>query len=132
MPTYQAMAFLQDESDFDMEILRQHLVKCFPAMKVVHEGKDISLQVPDWKIRVHLADEPFVAQESLEISEYFAQCPLAAEIAECKRRVEIWSNDPDPKMEYFNDYVILCETLESFRGVILFDPTSGELISEVS
>ena len=128
MPTYQAFAFLQDDSDFDIEVLRQRLVKRFPTMKVVHEEKNISLQVLDWKIRVHLADEPFVAQESLEISEYFAQCPLAAEIAECKRRVEICSTDPDPEMEYFNNYIILCETLESFRGVILFDPTLGELI----
>ena len=128
MPTYQAFAFLQDDSDFDIEVLRQRLVKRLPAMKVVQEGKNISLQVSDWEIYVHLADEPFVAQESLEISEYFAECPLAAEIAECKRRIEICSTTPDPEMEYFNDYVILCETLEGFRGVLLFDPTLGELI----
>lgn len=128
MPTYQAFAFLQDDSDFDIEVLRQRLVKRLSAMKVVQEGKNISLQVSDWEIYVHLADEPFVAQESLEISEYFAECPLAAEIAECKRRIEICSTTPDPEMEYFNDYVILCETLEGFRGVLLFDPTLGELI----
>lgn len=128
MPTYQAFAFLQDDSDFDIEVLRQRLVKRLSAMKVVHEGRNISLQVPEMVFRVHLADEPFVAQESLGISEHFALCPLAAEIAECKRRVEICSTDPDPEMEYFNDYIILCETLEGFRGVILFDPTSGELI----
>ncbi len=130
MPTYQAFAFLQDDSDFDIEVLRQRLNKRFPTMKVVHEGRNISLQMPNWELRVHLADEPFVAQESLGISEHFAECPLAAEIAECKRRVEICSTDPDPEMEYFNDYIILCETLEGFRGVILFDPTSGELIWE--
>ena len=61
MPTYQAFAFLQDDSDFDIEVLRQRLVKRFPAMKVVQEGKNISLQVPEMVFRVRLADEPFVA-----------------------------------------------------------------------
>jgi hypothetical protein len=128
IPTYEAMAFLKDDSDFDIEVFKHHLIRCFPAMQIVQEGKTISLLLPEWEIHTHLADEPFVEIEALEMPEHCPECPRIDEISKCKRRVEIWSRSPDPQMDYFNDYITLCNVVEMFQGVILFDPMSGNLM----
>lgn len=127
-PTYEAIAFLKDDSDFNLEVFKQDLIRCFPIMQIVQEGKTISLSHLDWKIHAHLADEPFVEIEALEMPEHCPECPRIEEISQCKRRVEIWSRSPDPQMDYFNDYIILCNVVERFQGVILFDPMSGNLM----
>jgi hypothetical protein len=126
--TYQAIAFLKDDSDFDIEVFKKHLIRCFPAMQIIQEGKTISLSLPNWEIHTHLADEPFVEEEGLEMLEHCPECPRIDEISRCKRRVEIWSPSPDPQMDYFNDYLIVCDVLDSFQGVIVLDPVSGDLL----
>lgn len=127
-PTYEAIAFLKDDSDFDTELFKKHLIRCFPAMQIVQEGKTISLSHLDWQIHAYLADELFVEIEALEMPEYCPQCPRIEEISKCKRRVEIWGRSSDPQMDYFNDYIILCNVVERFQGVILFDPMSEDLM----
>jgi hypothetical protein len=42
--------------------------------------------------------------------------------------VEIWSTNPDPAMEHFNDFIFALQVMEEFAGVILFDPQAGRLI----
>ena len=127
-PTYQAIAFLKDNADFEIEVFKKHLIRCCPAMHIVQEATTISLSQLDWKIYAHLADEPFVEEEGLGMPEHFPQCPRIEEISKCKRRVEIWSNSPDPQMDYFDDYMVICGLLERFKGVILFDPMLGDLM----
>ena len=39
-----------------------------------------------------------------------------------RRRVEVWSDTPDPFMEHFNDFLSVVEVLKSFRGLIAVDP----------
>jgi hypothetical protein len=125
--TYGTLCFLQNDSDFDLSIATERLIKTFPEAQVTQLDQSISIQFPDWKMQLHLADEPFIADEAKDLAEYFSDCPRATEIAACKRRVEIGA-DPDPNMDHFNDFVFVCQMLEEFKGVILFDPQSGQLI----
>lgn len=125
-PTYQAIVFLQEGSDFDVDVAAGRLSEQFPEMEVVRKGNGITVSNEDWRINLHLAEEPFVAEENREMADWFAQCSTTAEIAACKRRVDVWSTEPDPQMDHFNDYLFVCHVMESFRGVILFDPQAGE------
>ena len=127
-PIYEAIGFLQDDTDFDLAEAQNHLMKRLPRMKVKRRGNTVTVEAPGWSLEVHLADEPFVAEESRDMAAHFSACPRSAEIALSKRRVEIVSTDADPDMEHFNDFVFVCETLEKFRGLILFDPRSGDLM----
>lgn len=129
-PTYKAFGLLQDHSNFSLEVLHKHLVKRFPATNIVRKDNCILLSQAGWTISVYLSEEAHVAQESEEIAEFLATYPQSNEISKCKRRVEIISSDPDPNMDYFNDYIILCGILEEFQGVILFDPMSCKLMKE--
>ena len=38
------------------------------------------------------------------------------------KRVEVWTDEPDPFMEHFNDYLSVVEVLKSFRGLLAVDP----------
>jgi hypothetical protein len=38
------------------------------------------------------------------------------------RRIEAWTDTPDPFMEHFDDYLAVVEVLKSFRGVLAVDP----------
>ena len=126
--TYESIAFLQDGSDFDIAVAARLVAEWLPGWQVTQRDKSISVQGSNCEFRLHLADEPFVAEESQGMAEYFAECPRSPKIAKCKRRVEITCADPDPDMAHFNDYLFVLHALEEFRGVILFDPRSGELI----
>ncbi|MCZ2340647.1 MAG: hypothetical protein LC104_02490 [Bacteroidales bacterium] len=126
--TYEAIAFLQDDSDFDLDVAVRRLAEWFPAKRIARDGKTITVDDPDWAVSFQLMDESFVAEESMEIAETFSSCSRSQDIANCKRRIEVYSTDPDLDMMHFNDFVLSCQTLETFRGVILFDPQSGELI----
>jgi hypothetical protein len=127
-PTYEAITFLQEGSDFDLAVAARRLAEWLPNTEVTRRGKGIVVKSSGWEVRLHLMDEPYVAEESRDIAKQFADCPRAAEIGECERRVEVCSTDPDPDMGHFNDFVFVLHALEEFRGVILFDPGSGELI----
>jgi hypothetical protein len=127
-PTYDAVACLQDGSDFSLDTAAKRLAEWVPEAEITRDAYDISVNISGWEVHLRLMDEPFVAQESKDVAQHFASCPRAEEIAKCQRRVEVYSTDQDPDMKHFNDFVSVCQALEGFRGVILFDPLSGELI----
>ena len=114
--TYEAIVFLQDNSDFDIEVAARRAATWLPGWQVTQKDKDISVRSPECEFRLHLADEPFVAEESRGLSEYFAACPRSPEIAKCKRRVEISCADPDPDMARFNDYLFVLHAFGGFPG----------------
>jgi len=55
--------------------------------------------------------------------------PLVRRAIKCSRRFFLWSNDKDPDMEHFNEYVtILDDILKAFQGLIPQDDYTGEWI----
>lgn len=126
--SYEAIAWLQPDSDFDPNVAVTRLTKWLPGAKASLRDMNIDLSVGGWPVRLHLNERGYVAEEAQEFPELFPDCPRSQEIARCKRRVEVKCPEEDPGMDHFNDLVFVCQALEEFRGVILFDPRSGELI----
>ncbi len=46
----------------------------------------------------------------------------------CDRRVEVWSDTPDPFVEHLSDFHAVIEVLRSFRGLIPVDPNEPALM----
>ena len=73
---------------------------------------------------------PHVSTETQGLTEKIAGWePAEADaVIASDRRVEVWSETPDPFMEHFNDYLKVIEVLKSFRGVIPVDPHTPTLL----
>jgi hypothetical protein len=39
-----------------------------------------------------------------------------------ERRVEVWTDVPDPFMEHFNDFLSVVGVLKGFHGILVVDP----------
>ena len=48
--------------------------------------------------------------------------PLCVDSTTSSKRVEVWTDVPDPFMEHFNDYLSVIEVLKSFNGLLAVDP----------
>lgn len=129
-PTYESLGFIQDESVFDLSEAHRRFADRFGNIgaNVVLAGRTITVTIDGWHLKLSLEDSDYVLEESREIAEALPGCPRAAEIALCRRRIELWSDYDDWEMEHINDYILACEILSGFEGVILWDPGSGELI----
>jgi hypothetical protein len=126
--SYEAIAWLEPESDYDIEVAVMRLGEWLPEAEISRQDQTITVSLGRWDIRLHLDEDAHVAAEAKEFPNVFPECPRSLEIARCSRRVEIASPGRDPNIKYFNDYVFVLQALEEFQGVILFDPVSGELI----
>lgn len=132
-PTYSATAFLQGHTDFEIGEAERRLRERLSWLLVTRSAeKAISVSEAGWTLRLYLAEEPHVAEEAAEMPDLFPNLPRVREIEVCKRRVDIRSTEPDPDLAHFNDYLFVCEVVEGFAGVILFDPQTGESIGSSS
>ena len=75
-----------------------------------------------------LVTSPQVLQESREIEEKIGGDEDDLGIANCDRRVEVASDIPDPEMDHFNEYLLVIEVLQSFKGIIAVDPKEPSLL----
>jgi len=80
-----------------------------------------------WELRISLEDAPHAASEAQEIAENFEM--EEADRAILKTSISYLSTaaDPDPNMNYFNEYVFVLEVFEQYPGLYLFDPHTGEI-----
>jgi hypothetical protein len=90
--------------------------------------KQVSISYDGWSLRVYWEDEHYVMSESKD----FAEHPLTPEpyrtfIASCHRRITTAADD-DPNMDYFNDYVIVINALESFGEFVIHDDNTNEFL----
>ena|SRR5215510_3775574 len=97
--------------------------------KITATANLITLYFNDrWSFYIEWDSGRNVLEESHEIAQRFSvSAEQAQRIASCDCRIST-SADDDPNMDYFNDYIFVLETLESFEGVILFDPDTGLFI----
>jgi hypothetical protein len=127
-PAYQANAFLEDVTDFSLEEAKARLAKRVTGATISSAGNRIIISVKGWRLGLNLDDGPHVLDESAGIARHYSKCPKSPAIAKCRKRVDIWSEDDDPNMDHINDFIFVCEALSSFKGVILLDPRSGDLL----
>ena len=71
--------------------------------------------------------QPYVLEESQEIATRFGKNrPDKDMIAKCNRRITTASN-PDPNMDYFNDYVLVLQVFEKIPNSYIFDNQAGHV-----
>jgi hypothetical protein len=113
-----------------LEIVRALQVKfsSLSTRQVVVSEKHCEVRHNGWALRIHWEEEAGVVDEIKEfVYRKAANRPDQARIASFNRLVTT-AADPDPNMDYFNDYVFVLEVLENFAGTYLFDPNNGTFI----
>jgi hypothetical protein len=128
--TYSAVAFITDESDFTIPTAAERLASR-PSLsgvrvQVVSE-RELHLLFDDWRLRIAIEDGDYVPEEAREIAEANPGYEHATDVARCTRMASIWSEDSDPDMDHFDDYLRTVEALVGcFRGVYAQDNAGGE------
>jgi hypothetical protein len=125
---YHAYGLLLPKSDFTLAAAAKKLASVFPAMKQKQTDRSITLSSGDWDIHLTLEDGPDVLEESIRIADHVGDAEGEVGIATCNRRVDVASDDPDPEMDHFNDYLQIIEVLQTFVGVIPVDPKEPSLL----
>jgi hypothetical protein len=124
---YRAYGLLQPSSDFSLDAAIQRLSAKFPEYLIARNGPQITVAKGDWEIQLLLNEQPYVAMESEGLAGHLAG-PEGNAVRLCTRRVEVWSDTPDPFLEHFNDYLRVIEVLKSFQGLIAVDPKEPNLL----
>ena len=133
-PTYKAVVFIADDSDFTVARAAERLrsLRGVPNLHVQEISEnELCASFGGWQLRLLAGSDPYVSEEAREVA---AECPgyrNASAVAGCRRMASVWSYDPDPGMDHFNDYLLAVEALvDSFRGVYARDDASGEWFDE--
>jgi hypothetical protein len=121
---YRVVGLLQSATDFDLDLAAARLAARLPAHAVSRTGDSVTLRKGDWEMYVAVASGPDVQTETVGLVDKLAGVePAEAEaFAATDRRVEAWTDTPDPFMEHFDDYLGVVEVLKSFRGLLAVDP----------
>jgi len=125
---YHAYGLLLPTSDFTLAAAAKKVAVVFPAMKQKQTDRRLTLSSGNWAIHLTLEDGPDVLEDSVRIADHIGDAEGELGIATCNRRIDVASDDPDPEMDHFNDYLQIIETLQSFRGVIPVDPKEPSLL----
>ena len=127
---YRAFGLLRSDSDFTPAQAQVRLTAKFPGFSVTREGNQIVVGKGDWWIAVALVSGPDVQTETTGLVERLAgvEPDEAAALAASDRRVEVWTDVPDPFMEHFSDYLSVVEVLKSFKGLLAVDPKEPSVL----
>ena len=125
---YLAYGLIQPGSDFSLDEAERRLRSQFPGFTVTRNGDQITAAIGDWEIELRLNADPSVLTESVGLAERIAGIADGKDLEVCDRRVEIWSDTPDPFLEHLADFHAMIEVLRTFRGVILVDPKEPALM----
>lgn len=127
---YRALGLLQPTSDYTTAEAVTRLKAQFPSFSVAANGEQITVSKGDWEIELLLNTDPSVAMESLGYAGKIAglEPADAANIESCNRRVDVWSDTPDPFVEHLADFHSVVGVLKSFRELIAVDPHEPALL----
>ncbi|MBA4062830.1 MAG: hypothetical protein C0501_03825 [Isosphaera sp.] len=127
---YRAYGFLSPGAAFDLDAAAARLVARIPGSSSARSGDAVTVSQGGWELYVAVVQGPHVPDETVGITDRLAGFDRAeAEaLAQSDRRVEVWTDTPDPFMEHFNDYLSAVEVLKSFPGVVAVDPKEPSLL----
>jgi hypothetical protein len=126
---YQYLAFIQPDSDADLTVLKNNLESFYAKSgrrpNISQIGKVITVDFDNYKFEISLSDGSHVIEEAVEIAndrvtDYAENNFDKEKLKTSSKRFEI-SGENDIDMDYFNDSLFIVETIEKFRGVIVFD-----------
>ncbi|MDB5307818.1 MAG: hypothetical protein JWO38_2020 [Gemmataceae bacterium] len=125
---YRAYGLLQPGSDFTLDEAVTRLRPRFAGGTVTRSGDQVTVTLGEWEIELRLNADPSVLAESDMLAEKIAGLEDGTDLESCNRRVEVWSETPDPVIEHLTDFHAVIEVLRTFSGVILVDPTEPALM----
>jgi hypothetical protein len=127
---YRAYGLLKPDSDFSLELAIDRLTPRFPGYSITRTGDQITISKGDWEIEIALVEGPHISEETQGITDKIAGMEQSETEAllSSRRRVEVWSETPDPFMEHFNDFLVVVEVLKTFNGLVAVDPHERALM----
>ncbi|MBN9119671.1 MAG: hypothetical protein J0I06_11035 [Planctomycetes bacterium] len=127
---YRAFGLLRPDSDFSLDEAKTRLAAKFPGFTVASENNQIVVSQGEWWIAAALVSGPEIKDETEGLVGHLAGVePSEADaLAGSDRRVEVWTDVPDPFMEHFDHYLLVVETLKSFNGLLAVDPKEPGLL----
>jgi hypothetical protein len=125
---YRAYGLLQPASDFTLDAAEARLRTSFPDATVSRSGDQISVVKGDWEIELLLNAAAYVLAESVGLAEKIAGLEDGLFMESCNRRVDVWSDTPDPFVEHLADFHAVIEMLRTFKGMIVVDPKEPALM----
>jgi hypothetical protein len=127
---YRALGLLSPDSDFSIDEAKNRLAAKFPGFNITSDANQIVVSQGEWWIALALVSGPEIQNETEGLIGHLAGVePAEAEVfAASDRRVEVWTDVPDPFMEHFDHYLFVIEVLKSFNGLLAVDPKEPGLL----
>lgn len=125
---YRAFGLVTPQSDVTLESLLGKLRSEFPGYEVTITGPQIHIAKADWQFEILERLGPDVQTESIDLAEKLAGHEDAADLESCSRRLEIWSDTPDPELDHFEKFQRVVGVLKSIPGVIVIDPAEPSFL----
>jgi hypothetical protein len=127
---YRAYGLLRKDNNFNLDQAAARLVARIPGSTSSRTGNTVTVAKGDWSIYIADVTGSHVPDETVGITDKIAgfERDEADILAQSDRRIEMWSDDPDPFMEHFNDYLSGVEVLKSFSGLTAVDPNEPALL----
>src|SRR5829696_2189137 len=120
---YRALGLLHPNADFTIDEAEKRLAAKFPGFGVARDGNQVVVSQGEWWIAMALVSGPEIQMETEGLVGRLAGVePAEAEALISDRRVEVWTDVPDPFMEHFDDYLKVIEVLKTFKGLVAVDP----------
>jgi hypothetical protein len=121
---YRAFGLLRPDSDFSIDEAKARLTAKLPGFTVTSDPNQIVVSQGEWWIALAIVSGPEIQNETEGLVGRLAGVePSEADLlASSDRRVEVWTDVPDPFMEHFDHYLSVIEVLKSFEGLLAVDP----------
>jgi hypothetical protein len=130
--SYEAFILLPPNSAASLEQAEVRLLNFYKnnerSVKTQRYEKKLDLIIDGWICHIYLNRQPHVLAESKEMAETFASDRAdKIAISGCDRRFEIICQ-PDPDLDYFNDYLFVLEELGSLDGAKTWEGITGKFL----
>lgn len=119
---YHAFALLQPGNELTLAAVAAKLRAKFPHFNLEQADNTITLSHDNWDYQLALQSGPDVLRESENLAGRIAGLEEDSPLRMCDHSLEVWSDTPDPFMEYFDLHFQILDVLRTFEGVILVDP----------
>lgn len=125
---YRVYGILMPESALTISELHRRISTRLPQYAVLlAEDQQITIESADWEFELRLVEGEDVQAEHAAIAEGIGG-EDASYLGTSTRRVEGWSETPDPTMDHFDDFQAVVEVLKSFDGVVVVDPKEPAIL----
>lgn len=127
---YRAYGLLLPKNDFNLDAAGTRLVAKIAGSSAARNANVVTISKGNWSINIAEVKGAHIPDETVGITDKIAgfERDDVEVLATTDRRIEVWTDDPDPFMEHFNDYLFAVEVLKSFKGVIAVDPNEPALL----